>query len=202
MDEIAAAAGIGRKSLYRYFPSKPALVWGGFEVATAASQEILGRRHEPAPGDPLEVLRAAAEASVRALPDLAVTRGRLRLIAEHPELGAQSYAMLGGQRQAVVDFLVSSGLSGSEAYYVSAAYSAALFAGWLRWAQGEDKEPLPHLLEALRVLRIPGSVSPAAGPVFVEFDTLRPKRGAWSMAEEILWHNGNVLDSMWPLSPR
>ncbi|MFJ6416542.1 TetR family transcriptional regulator [Paeniglutamicibacter sp. NPDC091659] len=157
MDEVAAAAGIGRKSLYRYFPSKPALVWGGFEVATAASREILGRRHEPVPGDPLEVLPAAAEASVRALPDLAVTRGRLRLIAEHPELGAQSYAMLGGQRQAVVDFLVSSGLSGSEAYYVSAAYSAALFAGWLRWAQGEDKEPLPHLLEALRVLRIPGS---------------------------------------------
>ncbi|MBP2385697.1 TetR family transcriptional regulator [Paeniglutamicibacter kerguelensis] len=156
MDEIAAAAGIGRKSLYRYFPSKSALVWGGLEEATAASRGILGDRDASAPGDPLEVLRAAAVASVRALPDLAVTRGRLRLIAEHPELGAHSYAMLEGQRQAVVDFLVDSGLSSSRAYYVSAAYSAALFAGWLHWAKGEDAEPLPHLLEALHVLRIPG----------------------------------------------
>ena len=157
MDDVAVAAGVGRKSLYRYFPSKSALVWGGFEVATAASRGVLGGRGEPAPDDPLEVLRAAAAASAQALPDLAVTRGRLRLIAEHSELGAHSYAMLGGQRQAVVEFLVSAGLSDSAAYYLSAGYSAALFAGWLHWAQGEDAEPLPHLLEALRVLRIPGA---------------------------------------------
>jgi Transcriptional regulator len=29
MDDIAALAGIGRRTLFRYFPSKPDLVWGG-----------------------------------------------------------------------------------------------------------------------------------------------------------------------------
>ena len=156
MEDIAAAAGIGRKSLYRYFPGKSALVWGGLESATAASEKVLANREGRVHGDPLEVLRDAAAASVAALPDLDLTRGRLRLIAGHPELGAQSYAMLAGQRREVLGFLVSAGLAEPAANYLSTAYSAALFAGWLHWAAGEGAEPLPHLLEALSVLRMPG----------------------------------------------
>ena len=41
MEDIAGAAGIGRKSLYRYFASKADLVWGGIEpVAEAASRAL------------------------------------------------------------------------------------------------------------------------------------------------------------------
>lgn len=157
MEDIAAAAGIGRKSLYRYFPSKSALVWGGLEAASAASVEVLAARQGSAGANPLGVLRDAVAASVAVLPDLDLTRGRLRLIAGHSELGAHSYAMLAGQRREVVGFLESAGLAETAAQYLAAAYSAALFAGWLHWALGGDADPLPHLLEALTVLRIPGS---------------------------------------------
>lgn len=157
MDDVASAAGIGRKSLYRYFPSKATLVWGGFEAAVAASHQSLSVRSDAmgATGV-LDVLYAAVQAAARSLPDLAVTRGRLRLIAEHAELGAYSVSKLSGQQQAIEDFLCAAGLVDEDAHYVSAAFSAALFAGWLRWAQGNDPDPLPHLQRALAVLRIPG----------------------------------------------
>ena len=37
MEDIAREAGIGRKSLYRYFSSKAELVWGGMEPVIEAS---------------------------------------------------------------------------------------------------------------------------------------------------------------------
>ena len=63
MEDIAGAAGIGRKSLYRYFASKADLVWGGIgPVAEAAGRALdaatdgaggttrAGRRAGRAPG--------------------------------------------------------------------------------------------------------------------------------------------------------
>lgn len=155
MDDIAAAAGIARKSLYRYFPSKAALVWGGLEEATVSSREVLTARH-PATGESiLDALRDAARGAAESLPDLALTRGRLRLISSRSELGAHSHAMLEPQRIAVAGFLADSGMRAPDTLYVSAAYSAALFAGWLHWANGEGADPMPHLMRALGVLRIP-----------------------------------------------
>src|SRR5690349_20277096 len=41
MDEIAALAGIGRRTLFRYFPSKPDLVWGGLEPVVERMHAVL-----------------------------------------------------------------------------------------------------------------------------------------------------------------
>ena len=41
MEDIAREAGIGRKSLYRYFSSKAELVWGGMEPVIEASGRVL-----------------------------------------------------------------------------------------------------------------------------------------------------------------
>ena len=101
MEDIAREAGIGRKSLYRYFSSKAELVWGGMEPVVEASGLVLesARARRSADGDILAGLRDAAVAGVAVLPDLAVTRGRLRLIAEHPELASRSYESLAPQRE-------------------------------------------------------------------------------------------------------
>lgn len=148
--------GIGRKSLYRYFPSKAALVWGGLEEAAEASRRALDELAGNGVTDVRELLGAASAAAATSLPDLAVTRGRLRLIANHSELGAQAYARLDGQRRDIAGYLAASGMDEDDAYYLSAAYSATLFAGWIHWAQGESEVPLPYLMRALRVLRLPG----------------------------------------------
>ncbi len=41
MEDIAREAGIGRKSLYRYFSNKAELVWGGMEPVVEASGRVL-----------------------------------------------------------------------------------------------------------------------------------------------------------------
>jgi AcrR family transcriptional regulator len=109
MEDIAREAGIGRKSLYRYFSSKADLIWGGMEPVIEASGRVLDEARElRAPGgDILAGLRTAAVAGVAVIPDLSVTRGRLRLIAEHPELASRSYGSLAPQREGVRLYLAA-----------------------------------------------------------------------------------------------
>lgn len=157
MEDIAREAGIGRKSLYRYFSSKAELIWGGMEPVIEASVRVLdpARVQGTPDGDVLAVLRAAAVAGVAVLPDLAVTRGRLRLIAEHPELASRSYESLARQRGMAQNYLLAAGVREDVACYLGAAYLGATFEAWMQWAAGTDPDPVPYLVAAMGVLRVP-----------------------------------------------
>lgn len=157
MEDIAREAGIGRKSLYRYFSSKADLIWGGMEPSVQASGLVLeeARVRPAADGDVMAGLRAAAIAGVAVIPDLAVSRGRLRLIAHHPELASRSYGSLAPQRDRARQYLLDHGVPGDAAGYLCAAYLAATFEAWMQWAAGTDPDPVPYLLAAVDVLRVP-----------------------------------------------
>ena len=163
MEDIAREAGIGRKSLYRYFSSKAELIWGGMEPVVEASGRVLDSAHAGSAsagatgGDVLAGLREAAVAGVAVLPDLAVTRGRLRLIAEHPELASRSYESLAPQRERARAYLVLAGLGEDVAGYLCAAFMGSTFEAWMQWAAGTDPDPVPYLVAAVGVLRVPGS---------------------------------------------
>jgi AcrR family transcriptional regulator len=159
MEDIAREAGIGRKSLYRYFTSKADLIWGGMEPSVQASGQVLAeaRARLAADGDILAGLRAAAIAGVAVIPDLAVSRGRLRLIAHHAELASRSYGSLAPQRDRTRQYLVDHGVPEDTAGYLGAAYLAATFEAWMQWAAGTDPDPVPYLLAAVDVLRLPGA---------------------------------------------
>lgn len=163
MEDIAREAGIGRKSLYRYFSSKAELIWGGMEPVVEVSGRVLdsaragGASAGATGGDVLAGLREAAVAGVSVLPDLAVTRGRLRLIAEHPELASRSYESLAPQRERARAYLVSAGVGADVAGYLCAAFMGATFEAWMQWAAGSDPDPVPYLVAAVGVLRVPGS---------------------------------------------
>ncbi|WP_454699554.1 helix-turn-helix domain-containing protein [Arthrobacter humicola] len=163
MEDIAREAGIGRKSLYRYFSSKAELIWGGMEPVVEVSGRVLdsartgGASAGATGGDVLAGLREAAVAGVAVLPDLAVTRGRLRLIAEHPELASRSYESLAPQRERARAYLVLAGLGEDVAGYLCAAFIGTTFEAWMQWAAGTDPDPVPYLVAAVGVLRVPGS---------------------------------------------
>ena len=159
MEDIAREAGIGRKSLYRYFSSKADLIWGGMEPVVEASGRVLDsvRVQETTDGDVLAGLREAAVAGVSVIPDLAVTRGRLRLIAEHPELASRSYESLAPQRERARAYLVLAGVGEDVAGYLCAAFMGATFEAWMRWAAGTDPDPVPYLVAAVGVLRVPAA---------------------------------------------
>lgn len=169
MEDIARAAGVGRKSLYRYFSSKADLIWGGMEPVVEASGRVLEQAgcQSPADGDILAGLRAAAVAGVAVIPDLSVSRGRLRLIAEHAELASRSYDSLKPQRERARLYLVALGVREDTARYLCAAYLGATFEAWMLWAAGTDPDPVPYLLSALDVLRLPAEF-PAGQAVKLE----------------------------------
>jgi len=157
MADIARTAGIGRKSLYRYFATKADLVWGGMEPALHASLAALGTEGAgPFPaGDPLAGLRKSVAAGAAALPDFPLTRARLRLIAEHRELLNRSYDALAAQQGQALTYLLAAGVPVDTARYVCAAFVAASFQAWLEWAAGTDGDPAPYLQAATEILRIP-----------------------------------------------
>jgi AcrR family transcriptional regulator len=163
MEDIAREAGISRKSLYRYFSSKAELIWGGMEPVVKASGRVLDSARtpdaSPAAGTHdagvLAGLRAAAVAGASAIPDLSVTRGRLRLIAEHPELASRSYESLAPQRERARAYLLSAGVDEDVAGYLCAAYLGATFEAWMQWAAGTDPDPAPYLVAAVGVLQMP-----------------------------------------------
>ncbi|MCZ9882820.1 TetR/AcrR family transcriptional regulator [Arthrobacter sp. B2a2-09] len=156
MEDIAGEARVGRKSLYRHFANKADLVWGGMGPVIAAS----GTAFESAPAPPmsrretLDGLREAVLAGVAALPDLGVTRGRLRLIAEHPELMSRSQDFLGTRREQTRAYLTARGIPEDTAQYLCAALIGATFEAWLRWATSEDSDPTPYIWAALAVLTL------------------------------------------------
>ncbi|WP_248760835.1 TetR/AcrR family transcriptional regulator [Pseudarthrobacter sp. SSS035] len=156
MEDIAREAGIGRKSLYRHFANKADLVWGGTGPVIEASHHALAapRSQETADDDVLAGLREAIIAGMAALPDLALTRGRLRLIAEHPELMSRSYDSLGSQRETTRHYLTERGVPEATARYLCAALIGATFEAWLQWAAGEESDPAPYLRAAVAVLSV------------------------------------------------
>lgn len=102
-------------------------------------------------------LRAAAIEGAAAIPDLAVTRGRLRLIAEHPELASRSYDPLAPQRERARAYLVSAGVREDVAGYQCAAFMGPTFEAWMQWAAGADPDPVPYLVAAVGVLQVPAA---------------------------------------------
>ncbi len=129
------------------------------EPVVEASGRVLdsARVQESSDFDVLAGLREAAVAGVSVIPDLAVTRGRLRLIAEHPDLASRSYESLAPQRERARAYLVSAGVDEDVAGYLCAAFMGATFEARMRWAAGTDPDPVPYLVAAAAVLRVPAA---------------------------------------------
>ena len=101
VDDIAAAAGIARRTLFRYFPSKNSIPWGDFDGHLAKMRDQL-RAH---PDQPLgEGLRLALIA-FNEVPEVEHEhhRRRMRLLLEVPALQAHSMLMYGEWRQIVAE---------------------------------------------------------------------------------------------------
>ena len=104
VDDVAHAAGIARRTLFRYYASKNAILWGDFAAHLAHLQELLDNVDpQVATG---EALRAALLAfntfdeceTVR-------HRQRMRVILETAELQAYSMTMYAGWREVMAGFI-------------------------------------------------------------------------------------------------
>jgi AcrR family transcriptional regulator len=154
MDDVAAAAGVSRRSLFRLFPNKAALVWGGLDEFAARFREAL--RSRPA-DEPSAVALRAAYRTGATFPDDAVevTRHRLRVIRANPSLEHVGAATVTALTDEILRYVAErDGVTADDlavavrAHTLAAAASAALT--W--WALHGDGRPEDVVERALALL--------------------------------------------------
>jgi mycofactocin system transcriptional regulator len=125
VDDIARAAGISRRTLFRYFPSKHDIVWGDFAAQVARFRAAL--HASPPDEEPMRALRRCVvefnDYGADAMPEL---RTRMRLITTVPAL--QGHAMLRHQEwcDAIADFVAERTGAAPTALLPSVVAQAAL----------------------------------------------------------------------------
>lgn len=104
VDDIATAAGISRRTLFRYFPTKADIPWGEF------TRQITGMREHFRSIDadtPLRQALADALVAFNTFPESETEthRRRMRLLLKVDELAAHSVLMYADWRAAVAEFV-------------------------------------------------------------------------------------------------
>jgi mycofactocin system transcriptional regulator len=104
VDEIAAAAGIGRRTFFRYFPSKNDIPWGAFEDEL---ERMRARLTDCPPDTPLmDAVRVALIDFNQVAPaQVPLHRRRMELILRVPTLFAHSTLRFTAWREVVAEFV-------------------------------------------------------------------------------------------------
>lgn len=153
VDDIAAAAGIGRRTFFRYFGSKNDLVWGDFEHELARLRVLLD---EADPDTPMmEAVRDAVVAfNSFDAGDVPWHRQRMELILRVPTLQADATLRYASWREIITAFVAARvGLAPTEMLPVLAGHTvlAASISAYEYWLSVEAAEDLAGLLDtALR----------------------------------------------------
>ncbi|PZF26712.1 TetR family transcriptional regulator [Curtobacterium sp. MCPF17_051] len=154
MEDVASAAGVSRRSLFRLFPNKAALVWGGLDEFAARFREAL--RSRPADEPSAVALRAAYRIGATFPEDaVEVTRHRLRVIRANPSLEHVGAATVTALTDEILRYVAErDGVTADDlavavrAHTLAAAASAALT--W--WALHGDGRPEDVVERALVLL--------------------------------------------------
>lgn len=139
VDEIAEAAGIGRRTLFRYFSSKYDIPWGQFDESLQGFRRTL---ETLPPSMPLwEAVHHGVVAFNTLEPgSVAQHRQRMRLILGTPGLQAHSFLMYERWRGIIADFVAARcGVRPDDALPVTAGHVALALAlsAYDRWLNSD-----------------------------------------------------------------
>jgi mycofactocin system transcriptional regulator len=154
IDQIAAEAGVSRRAFFRYFGSKPDVLWGEFDSEVATIRALLDE--VPAGLPVMEAVRQAVLAAnhyrVADVPEL---RARMALIGSVPALMASAAVHYDAWERAISDFVARRAGQPAGSLYplaVGRATLAACRAGYDRWVVHADADLTVYLDAALRAL--------------------------------------------------
>jgi TetR/AcrR family transcriptional regulator, regulator of mycofactocin system len=154
IDDIANAAGIGRRTFFRYFRSKNDVPWGDFDTELARMRQ---RLHAVPAGEPLmDAIRHVVVDFNRVAPEQTPAhRRRMELILRVPALQAHSTLRYAAWRQVIADFVAErTGLAADALLPQAIAYAmlGVAVAAYEQWLSGGDDDLCDLLEEATRTL--------------------------------------------------
>ena len=175
VDDIARAAGIGRRTFFRYFPSKNDVPWGNFE----AELERMRLRLKALPSQmPLmEAIRVAIVDFNTFPPEqIGLHRRRMRLILQTPALQAHSTLRYAAWRQVIGEFAgerigqCPDALAPRTIGYVALGVAIAAYEQWLETGEADLSELMDGAMRQLAATfgdglapTGPGTVTPVSG---------------------------------------
>ena len=149
VEDIAVAAGISRRTLFRYYPNKAAIPWGEF-----SDQIAVMREHFVLIDDALPLRDALADALVffNTFPasETRVHRARMRLLLDEPELQAHSVLMYSDWRAAIAEFVAGRrGEDTTDLIPLAVAHAAqgiamSSYQAWLSLSENEGSQEALH----------------------------------------------------------
>jgi TetR/AcrR family transcriptional regulator, regulator of mycofactocin system len=154
VDDIAAAAGIGRRTFFRYYPSKNDVVWGDFEHELDRMRQWLADC--PAQVSLMDAIRGAVVAFNSYDPVTEAShRHRMSLILNTPALQAHSTLRYAEWRAVVAEFAARRLGQGPNDFLprvIGYASLAAAIAAYEQWLLDEDSSLVALLDAAFREL--------------------------------------------------
>lgn len=154
VEQIAAAAGVSRRTFFRYFDAKADVLWNSFDAEVETIRGLLARTPDELPV--MEAVRRAVLAANRyRAQDVPELRTRMTLLSSVPELIASAAIHYDAWERAVVDFVARRSAQPADSLYplaVGRAVLATCRAGYDRWAARADADLTVYLDAALRAL--------------------------------------------------
>jgi mycofactocin system transcriptional regulator len=154
IEQIAAEAGVSRRTFFRYFDCKASVLWGEFDSEIAVIREALDKVPEAVPM--MDAIRQAVVAAnhYRA-EDVPELRARMNLIASAPSLQSSAAVRYDAWERLVSEFVASrTGQPAWSLYPLTVGRStlAACRAAYERWSARADGDLTVYLDAALSAL--------------------------------------------------
>jgi AcrR family transcriptional regulator len=153
MSEVAAAAGVNERTLFRYFASKSELVWQA--IGTSFSDLPRHLAATPAGGSLITRIRLGILASFELPEDPEITRLRMRIISRSAELHNSSSPQFIAWRTIIQEFAAQHlGVSAADRapLIVAACVQAATMSALIWWGAHDEGTPSDAVDVALRDL--------------------------------------------------
>ena len=154
VDEIAAGAGVSRRTFFRYFDSKAEVLWSEFDTEVTTIRALLN----DVPED-LSVMAAVQRVVIAANhyhpEDVPELRARMNLIGSVPALAASATVHYDAWERAVSNFVARRINQSPDSLYpvaVGRATLATCRAAYEQWAVRADADLTVYLDAALRAL--------------------------------------------------
>jgi mycofactocin system transcriptional regulator len=147
VDQITAAAGVSRRTFFRYFETKSAVLWSDFDSEVGTIRQTL--RDAPKDIPMMDAIRHAVIAANRyGAEDIPELRARMNLIGSIPALHASASVHYDAWEQAISDFVAHRTRQPADSLFplaVGRATLAACRAAYDRWVQRADADLTVYL---------------------------------------------------------